>query len=235
MKLKWIQRFILRFGALLVLLIGAAALLVVTNVIEFSIPDPVATKYYSWQRLTVFGCSLYLMLYAIYVIFYPGRYYYSDKNFIVQKTEGGDLLISVKAIESLVQQCVDRHEEFKATNLRVIPHKKDGVVVKMKATMPSNISIPLAVANLQKQIKQYVNGASGVQVKNVVVTVDKTSGAMAVSNIEEDMMPKTEEKREEKAVHQRLFEQEKDEAEQPAVSPAEETAAQEPVKEETNE
>ncbi len=228
MKLKWIQRFILFFGGVIVFLIGAAGILVLSGVLDFTIPDALEGNYYSWQRLAVCGCCLYLMLYALYVFFYPGKYHYSDKDFIVQKTEGGDLLISVKAIESLVQQCVDRHEEIKASNLRVIPSKKDGVVVKMKATMPSNISIPLAVANLQKQIKQYVMASSGVAVKNVIVTVEKTSGAVAVSNIDETLAETNaekpaEEKTDDKPVHQRLFER------HDAPEAAPETAEPEPA------
>ena len=241
MKLRWIQRFILFFGGIIVFLIGAAGILVLSGVLNFSIPDPQTGEYYSWQRLTAAGCSLYLMLYALYIFFYPGKYHYSDKDFIVQKTEGGDLLISVKAIESLVQQCVDRHEEIKATNLRVIPSRKDGVVVKMKATMPSNISIPLAVANLQKQIKQYVMASSGVTVKNVVVTVDKTSGAVPVSNIDEGLVEENaakpvEEKPDDKPVHQRLFERHDEAVQAPEAAGPVHDAAEEPVKEEeTNE
>ena len=132
---------------------------------------------------------------------------------------------------------VDRHEEIKASNLRVIPSKKDGVVVKMKATMPSNISIPLAVANLQKQIKQYVMASSGVAVKNVIVTVEKTSGAVAVSNIDETLAETNvekpaEEKTDDKPVHQRLFERHDapeaaPETAEPAPAPDEETMKEE--------
>ena len=114
MKLKWIQRFILIFGAFLVFLIGLAGILVLSGTVEFSIPDPIEHEYYSWQRLTACGCGLYLMLYALYVFFYRGKYYYSNKDFIVQRTEGGDLLISGKAIESLVQADVFHQPRFAA-------------------------------------------------------------------------------------------------------------------------
>ncbi len=248
MKLRWIRRFLLFFGAFLVLAIGAAAILVLSGVLEFSIPDPITYKYYSWQRLTVFGCGLYLMLYGLYVMFYPGKYYYSRKEFIRQKTEGGDLLISVKAIENLVQQCVDLHEEIKVSNLKVVPTKKEGVLVRMKATMPSNISIPLAVAGLQKQIKQYVPASSGVPVKNVQVTVDKTSGSVPVSGIGETTAEEKAGRHDEKPVHQRLFERQPETSSEPAPavprqpaitqseSEPEESEPEEPLKEdESNE
>ena len=110
-------------------------------------------------------------------------------------------------------------------------------MVKMKATMPSNISIPLAVANLQKQIKQYVMASSGVAVKNVIVTVEKTSGAVAVSNIDETLAETNvekpaEEKTDDKPVHQRLFERHDGpeaapETAEPAPAPDEETMKEE--------
>ena len=111
--------------------------------------------------------------------------------------------------------------------------------MKMKATMPSNISIPLAVAGLQKQIKQYVAASSGVPVKSVQVLVDKTSGSLPVAGIVEtaEEKPEKNDKPEEKPVHQRLFERQPETSSEPAPAvPKDSRVPEEPVKEdESNE
>lgn len=102
------------------------------------------------------------------------------KGFVLQSTENGELSISIKAMESLVQKCVDKHDELKVLSIN-ISNGRDGVVVALKIGLANGISIPLAVNSLQKQIKQYITACSGVDVQEVRVQVETTSASPAGS------------------------------------------------------
>ncbi len=96
------------------------------------------------------------------------------KGFVVQKTEHGELSISIHAMENLVQKCVDRHEELTVVSNR-IENTRDGVVVDLRIGLANGVSIPLVVSTLQKQIKQYITSCSGIDVKEVKVEVETAS------------------------------------------------------------
>jgi len=93
------------------------------------------------------------------------------KGFVVQKTEHGELSISIHAMENLVQKCVDKHEELTIVSNR-IENTRDGVVVDLRIGLANGVSIPLVVSTLQKQIKQYITSCSGIDVKGVKVEVE---------------------------------------------------------------
>ncbi len=229
MKMRIVHKFILVIGAIIVLAIGAAMLLSHCGVLSFSVPEATdKASYYSWQRITVFACAVYLVLYALYVIAFPGKLRYNRHDFIVQKNENGDLLISVKAIENLVQKCVDMHEEINVNHTKIFPDKKNRIIVRMRITLANNVSIPLAVDSLQKQIKKYVLASSGIEVSNVVVSVD-TNGSESVSGSPYDVSAAREPEEEKKMLHQRLFEQ--DEEPVTVTAPEAEEAVQSEQKE----
>jgi hypothetical protein len=147
-----------------------------------------------------------------YLLMLPRRYAMQRKDYVVQRTDTGELRIAVKAIENLVEKCIALHEEIQLISMSIMS-AREGVVVELNISLANNISIPLAVASLQKQIKQYLVAASGIEVREVRVIVESTKDEpLLVAEIEEE-----EENEPEKApIHQRLFCQ----AEQPAIVPA---------------
>jgi uncharacterized alkaline shock family protein YloU len=96
------------------------------------------------------------------------------KGFVVQKTEHGELSISIHAMENLVQKCIDKHEELTVVSNH-IENTRDGVVVDLRIGLANGVSIPLVVSTLQKQIKQYITSCSGIDVKEVKVEVETAS------------------------------------------------------------
>ena len=230
MKMKMIHRFILVFGALVVMLIGIGLILSLCDLIPFTImPLPEEGPKYDWKRITLISCGAFLALYGAYAFVFPRKLRYNRRDFIVQKTESGDLLISIKALENLVHKCVDMHEEIEMKNMRVVPGKKNGIIVRMKIAMANNISIPLATESLQKQIKQYIQASSGVDVSNVIVAVENTSGEVrggtSPYQVNDDAEEKRVEREDKKLPHLRMFSNEAEPANMPQpetpVKPAE--------------
>ena len=113
-----------------------------------------------------------LGLYCVGVLFRHQKR--SRRGFVMQQTEGGELSISIRAIEGLVQKCVDRQEEINVVSTS-LETARDGLIIKLRIGLAGGVNIPLAVAALQKQIKQYVTSCSGVDVKEVKVQVETSA------------------------------------------------------------
>lgn len=153
------------------------------------------------------------------------------QGFVVQTTDAGELSISIRAIEDLVNQCVSKHDELHVSSI-VLENTRDGLVISLRVGLATGVNIPLAVSALQKQIKQYVTACSGVDVHEVKVQVEATSSKAkpsiyAVPDMLENPAPLPREEAgneepaaemkdtEEKCLHQRLFGEE----EQPTIVP----------------
>ena len=123
-----------------------------------------------WHRaLVIIGALLLIALgvHGILMLFRRGR----EKGFIIQHSEYGDMSISMKALESMVQKCVASHQEL-TVNATRIQHAHEGIIVEIKSTLLGGVNIPLTVNALQKQIKQYITSCSGVDVHKVRVMVE---------------------------------------------------------------
>ena len=94
-----------------------------------------------------------------------------SSNFALQQNENGMVRISVKALEALVQRCLGQHPEIKVVSSSLSSDEKS-VRVDVHVALQSDISMPLAISSLQKQIKRYLEACSGVKVEEVRVFVD---------------------------------------------------------------
>ena len=212
MKIKFRDRLILFLGAVLTALSGVT-LFVAGLQIQGMIAEMAL-----WARIVCIAFGLLLIAFGGYLLVFPRRLNAARRDFVVQKTENGELRIAVTAIENLVQKCIDLHEEIQVQSMKIL-NSREGVVVDLFVSLANNISIPMAVASLQKQIKQYLVASSGIEVKEVRVSVESTQDEPAIEQIaveeekeEEAALPQTEEK---PPLHQRLFGREN----QPAIMP----------------
>ena len=203
MKFRFWDRIVLLAGAAAVLLVGLSLL---TG--GLSKNNDMSAVHRTLVTVLGFVCTGF----GGYLLMLPRRYAMQRKDYVVQRTDTGELRIAVKAIENLVEKCIDLHEEIQLISMSIMS-AREGVVVELNISLANNISIPLAVASLQKQIKQYLVAASGIEVREVRVIVESTKDEpLLVAEIEEE-----EENEPEKApMHQRLFCQ----AEQPTIVPA---------------
>ena len=206
MKMKLWDRLTLCFGALLTL--ASAVLLFLQGLRENN-------------HILYITLAVLLAIFGVYLALLFRRCFVKRNEFVIQRTENGELRIAVKAIENQVQKCIDLHEEIHVNTLNILTNR-EGVVVDLVVTLANNISIPLAVASRQKQIKQYLVASSGIEVQEVRVSVESTQNtALSDAPAVEAEQPAKEEKA---PMHQRLFGR----ADEPAIVP-------EPPKEESTE
>ncbi len=156
----------------------------------------------------------------------------SDRRAVSQKTENGELAISMKAIEGLVQKCVETHHELQTASLQ-LESDRGGLLIHLRVATGSSVSIPLVVEALQKQLKQYITACTGLEVKEVCVLVDTAQAQVAKSPFDlpdllaaapgaEALPAASKAEPEKKLLHQRLFEEKEAPApvEAKAVEPA---------------
>ena len=114
-----------------------------------------------------------LVLLGVYCFLILFRHRSRKDKFVMQKTENGELAISLKAMESMVQKCLDPHKEMDVQSVR-LENQKGGLLIRIRGTVAGGVSIPLTVDALQQQIKQYVTACSGVEVKDIKVRIESS-------------------------------------------------------------
>ena len=208
MKIRFWDRLILFFGA--VLTVAAGVFLVICGLQFLGV---LGESLSVGLRAAYIAGGAVLMLFGVYLLVFPRKFASGRHDFVVQQTDNGELRIAVKAIENLVQKCIDMHEEIRLESMR-IRNGREGVTVDLRISLANNISIPLAVASLQKQIKQYLVASSGIEVKEVRVSVETTQTGVGDSPylVPADQQPQTDKSAEKPAVprkkaplHQRIF------------------------------
>ncbi len=177
MKHPVFDRFLILVCALLSLCGAVVAALIFTGKL------PVSTLMEFLQRLNpenlkiriaLIATAVVLLLFAIllFMVLLPARKKKSS-SFAVQQNENGVVRISLKALENLVQKCMDRHGEIKVLT-STLTSDEESIRVDVHIALQSDISMPLAISALQKQIKRYIEACSGVAVAEVRVFVDST-------------------------------------------------------------
>ncbi len=169
MKIKLFDRIIM---ALISVVLTAAGMIMFLVPFMYDEANTAPMKYI----LMAGGVLVFLSGAAVWML--VCKYYEHKKDYIIQQNECGPMRISVKAVEDLVQKCVDTHEEVKEDKIRIV-NGRDGVRVDLAVSLPNNISIPLAVDTLQKHVKNYLKASSGIEVTGVRISVNTTKGEIA--------------------------------------------------------
>ena len=176
MKIRILDRILVALAGLLMLASGAALaaqLFFGKDVIGY------AARLLGNQdaRIFVIIGGVLVCLLGLYCLLMLFRHRGKDGKFITQKTDTGELSISLKALESMVQKCLEPHKEISTQSIH-LENQKGSLLIRIRGTVAGGISIPLTVDTLQQQIKQYVTACSGVEVKGIKVMIE-SSGADA--------------------------------------------------------
>ena len=180
MKIRILDRILVALSGLLMLaccVALAAQLLFGKDVIDW-VTDVLTSEQ---NRVWLIIAMVLLLIIACYCILMLFRHHGRRDKFVMQKTENGELSISLKAMENMVQKCLDPHKELTVQGVR-LENQKGGLLIRIRGTVAGGVSIPLTVDALQQQIKQYVTACSGVEVKDIRVLVE-SSGPDATESL----------------------------------------------------
>ena len=180
MKIRILDRILVAIAGLLVLA-GCAALTAQLffnkNVVAWA-GRLLADESLRIWLIVALALLVVLGVYCVLILF---RHRSRHDKFVMQKTENGELSISLKAMESMVQKCLDPHKELNVQSVR-LENQKGGLLIRIRGTVAGGVSIPLTVDALQQQIKQYVTACSGVEVKDIRVQIE-SSGPEATESL----------------------------------------------------
>lgn len=175
MRVKLWNRFVIALTGLLLLAAGILLALCAAgftpNWLDMSWLEGKLTA--TWQRAVLGGAGALLVILGLHNVcmLFKGK---KMKGFIMQRTDYGDMSISMKALETMVHKCVDQHSELEVKSTKIY-RVKNGILVQIRILLETGVNIPLTVSALQKQIKQYIVSCSGVDVREVRVLVETNS------------------------------------------------------------
>lgn len=123
-------------------------------------------------KMILIGSAVVLALFALLLLgsLLPAKKKRSS-TFAIQRNENGTVRISLKALETLVQKCLNQHAELKVVT-SALYSDEESVRVDIHINLQTDISMPLAISALQKQIKKYLEACSGVQIQEVRIFVE---------------------------------------------------------------
>ncbi len=227
MKMKLKDRVLVRLGALITLCAGAVS--VTGGVLLHGIALGESLVMQSIPVALLAGGCLTVIV-SLFDLLLPRRYAPHYRAFVVQPTEHGELRIAVSALENLILKCVETHKEVKVLDMS-ISNRRGAVAVDLHLSMNSNVSIPHAVEQMQTQIKRYLAASSGIEVRDISVSVERASGDAAAlpreplpsaEVIAEEAAAEPEAKSKEKVpMHQRIFGRDPKKTESEQVTEAE--------------
>ena len=130
-------------------------------------------------KVIMIAAAAVLVILAVMLLsaIFPSRKKRSS-TFAIQRNENGTVRISLKALETLVQKCLNQHVELKVVSSSLFSDE-ESVRVDVHINMQTDISMPLAISALQKQIKKYLEACSGVVIQEVRIFVEGTMPATA--------------------------------------------------------
>ena len=172
MKIRLLDRILVALAGLLMLAgcaAAAAQLFFGKDVIGYASRLLADEKIRIWLIVAL----VLLVILGVYCLLILFRRRGLREKFIMQKTENGELAISLKALEAMVLKCLQPHKELGVQSVH-LENQKGGLLIKIRGTVAGGVSIPLTVDALQQQIKQYVTSCSGVEVKEVQVQIESS-------------------------------------------------------------
>lgn len=178
MKHPVIDRILIFINAVLVIAAAVALALTTLGVIPAPLLHScidVLAQGSLWQKIIVWACTLALAVCGLVLlgVMLPGRNKHR-KPFATIDGENGAVNISLKALEGLVHKCLQAHPELTVVSSSIFSDG-ESVRITLHITLLEDISIPLAVNALQKEIRQYVQACAGVEIDDVRVFVDGTT------------------------------------------------------------
>lgn len=172
MKMRFWDRVLMIVGSLLSFCAGVIAVIYGVMLYERELGEGVLLRI-APTALIVSGAVV--VLFAAFDLLLPRRYNPRRRSFIIQPTEHGELRIAVSAIENLILKCVETHKEVRVISMSIV-NRRGAVNVALRVAMNSNVSIPHAVEQLQTQIKRYLAASSGIEVRDIDVSIERATG-----------------------------------------------------------
>ena len=167
MRLNIWNRILCAIAGVILILMSVAVILFGVGLVQVNPVLPAEL----WKRAVIIAAGALILALGVHCVSLLLRRTGMERGFVIQNTEYGDMSISMRALENMVQHCTDKHKNLSAQRI-AIRRTRDGVAVDLKVQLQNGFSIPQVISSLQKEIKEYISSASGVPVSEVRVMVE---------------------------------------------------------------
>ncbi|MGM1045998.1 Uncharacterized conserved protein YloU, alkaline shock protein (Asp23) family [Paenibacillus uliginis N3/975] len=163
---KIVDRLMLFIYSLSIGVISVVAILLLSGAIPYDLTYNQERQFF-WAGIIVASVLFLLSIRFFYISIRRDR---TVTNSIDQRTEFGDIQISVETIENLCLKAASRVRGVKDLKSR-IKVSQSGLEIAIRAVVDGEESIPTLTTDVQKQVHDFVEDTTGIPVSNVSVYI----------------------------------------------------------------
>lgn len=169
---KIVDRLLLFLYSVLILLVSAVGLFVSSSWIPISnsrefLNDLYFDKFTAYTTIIVSIAVLLISIRFVYISLRTGR---AQAPSIDQRTEFGDIRISIETVENLSLKAAGRTRGVKDLKSRVRVNQS-GLEIVIRTVVDGETSIPDLTEEMQGNVKSYIEEITGIPVASVTVFV----------------------------------------------------------------
>jgi uncharacterized alkaline shock family protein YloU len=163
---KLMDRLLLFIYSLSIGVISVVAILLLSGAVPYELTSVQEQRLF-WAGIIVAAVLFLLSIRFFYISVRRDR---SNLNSIDQRTEFGDIQISVETIENLCLKAASRVRGVKDLKSR-IKVSQSGLDIAIRAVVDGEESIPTLTTEVQKQVHDFVEDTTGIPVSSVSVYI----------------------------------------------------------------
>lgn len=178
MKAKLIDRILLAILLIIVIVFSLCLILLACRVYPADSISSVIQEVYSSTTVAIIvgACGLVLLIIAIRLMFAgTKRKEPQPTSTLIKSTELGSTFITLSAIDSMVQKHCRNNNRIRSTVSNIRALRDGGIGISVRLALMPDTDIPALTGELQKSLKEYVEGLAGITVREVGVLVEDTS------------------------------------------------------------
>lgn len=182
MRLKVFDRILL--GILLIVAIVASFVLfgMAANILTESAVTGFIGLFYMFREnaMILAGCGLVLLLISIKLLF-AGRGQKAEKrpaSALMRQTEFGGTFIALEALDTMVQKHCRAQQRVRDCHT-TLHSSEAGVTIGIRLSVLPDTDVVSLTSELQKSLKEYVEGLTGIQISEIGILIENATAAPA--------------------------------------------------------
>ena len=178
MKLKVFDRILLGFLLIVAILVSFVLFGIAANIVTQPMATGFISLFYQFREnaMILAGSGLLLLLISIKLLF-AGRTKRAEirpASALMQQTEIGGTFISLEAIDTMVQKHCRSQQRVK--DCKTTLHSNEtGVTIGIRLCVLPDTDVVSLSGELQKSLKEYVEGLTGVHVNEIGILVESAA------------------------------------------------------------
>lgn len=170
--IRVVDKLLLFLYSLLITVVSIVLICVGFEWVSKSLTSDIIDTLYtsSTIKLTVIIVAAVVFLISLRFLFLSLSRSGQGVHSIDQRTEFGDVRISLETMENLALKSASKHKSIKDTRVRVNATDA-GMDIVLRVVVDGEASIPLLTEEVQKSVKNYVEEITGIPVVNVSVFI----------------------------------------------------------------